>query len=29
MTISTEEKYLLNNKMGKVANKVQLGTLIR
>ena len=29
MTITTEEKYLLNNKMGKVANKVQLGTLIQ
>jgi hypothetical protein len=29
MTISTEEKYLLNNKKGKVANKVQLGTLIQ
>lgn len=28
MTISTEEKYLLNNRMGRVANKVQLGTLI-
>lgn len=28
MAITTEQKYLLNNKMGKVANKVQLGTLI-
>ncbi len=28
MSISTEEKYYLNNKMGTVANKVQLGTLI-
>jgi hypothetical protein len=27
--ISTEEKYLLNNKMGAVAAKVQLGTLIQ
>ena len=29
MAISTEEKYLLNNKAGRVANKVQLGTLIQ
>ncbi len=29
MAISTEEKYLLNQKMGRVANKVQLGTLIQ
>lgn len=29
MAISTENKYLLNNKMGRVANKVQLGTLIQ
>ena len=28
MAITAEEKYLLNNRMGKVANKVQLGTLI-
>lgn len=28
MAITTEEKYLLNNKAGRVANKVQLGTLI-
>jgi hypothetical protein len=28
MAITTEEKYLLNNKMGPVAHKVQLGTLI-
>lgn len=28
MTISTDEKYLLNNKMGSIARKVQLGTLI-
>lgn len=28
MAISAEEKYLLNNKAGRVANKVQLGTLI-
>lgn len=29
MAISTEEKFLLNNKAGRVANKVQLGTLIQ
>lgn len=29
MAITTEEKYLLNNKAGVVANKVQLGTLIQ
>lgn len=29
MTISTEEVYLLNRKMGRVASKVQLGTLIQ
>lgn len=28
MAISDDEKYLLNNRMGSVANKVQLGTLI-
>lgn len=28
MTITADEKYLLNNKMGSVAAKVQLGTLI-
>lgn len=28
MTISAEQKYLLNNRSGRVANKVQLGTLI-
>lgn len=28
MAITTEEKYLLNNQMGAVAAKVQLGTLI-
>lgn len=29
MTISAEEVYLLNNRMGRVANKCQLGTLIQ
>lgn len=29
MTISTEEVWLLNNKMGSIARKVQLGTLIQ
>lgn len=29
MAISTTEKFLLNNKFGKLANQVQLGTLIQ